>query len=252
MADEKYRHLFGPVESRRLGRSLGVDVVPLKICTFNCLYCQLGVTQEPTLERKEYVPVVEVLAELEKWLEEGGEADYLTFSGSGEPTLHSGLGRLLEAIKELKSKAKLAVITNGSLLFRSEVRDELAAADLVMPSLDAADAETYRKLNRPAEHVSFEQHLEGLRDFSLAFKGELWLEVLFVAGVNDSDEHVTKLAGLLETIRHDKLQLNTVSRPPTESVKRVSHERMEKIRKRLGDKAEVISGEEKERPYGAF
>ena len=258
MSEITYKHLFGPVPSRRLGRSLGIDLVPLKTCSYNCLYCQLG-PSATTLERKEYVPVAEVLGELAKWLKAGEKCDYLTFSGSGEPTLHSGIGKIITGIKGLtrgvvadhrarhcaqgaQPGIPLAVITNGSLLYRAEVRDELMTADIVLPSLDAADEEAFLKLNRPAENISFEAMLDGLRQFSLDYRGDLWLEVFLLAGVNDSDEHIEKLAALLGTISHDKVQLNTVSRPPGEKVEGVSVKRLEQIRERLGEKAELVAG----------
>ncbi len=193
----------------------------------------------------------EIISEVKSWLAKGGEADYLTLSGSGEPTLNCRLGKIIEGIKGLGSGIPLAVITNGSLLCRPEVRDELMGADVVLPSLDAVDEESFRAINRPLEALEYDRILAGLRDFSLVFRGEIWLEVFLLAGVNDSDQHIEKLAALLETISADKIQLNTVSRPAGEQVERVSHRRLEEIRQRLGDKAEVIVGGEKERPYGA-
>ena len=161
---QQYKYLYGPVPSRRLGRSLGIDIVPPKICTLDCVYCQIGRTTQKTLERAEYVPVDEVAGEVKLRLAEGLEADFLTIGGSGEPTLNSRLGRLIDQIKGL-TDIPVAVLTNGSLLYEEEVRQACAKADVVLPSLDAPDSETFEKVNRPQEGLGFDRFLGGLCEF---------------------------------------------------------------------------------------
>ncbi len=235
---EKSEHIFGPVPSRRLGRSLGIDLVPAKTCTYDCLYCQLGRTTQKTTERKSWIAIDEITAELKDKL--STKPDYITLSGSGEPTLHSGCGLLIGKIKQV-TDIPIAVITNGSLLFEPEVRRELLGADVVIPSLDAGDEETFKKVNRPRAEISFDKMLQGLIDFRREFKGKYWLEVFLVEGLNDSDEQIEKIAGCIEKIRPDKVQLNTVSRPPAENVKAVGSQRLQQIAKRIYKNAEIIA-----------
>jgi len=228
------KYVYGPVTSRRLGRSLGVDIVPLKFCSFNCVYCQLGPTRRHTLTRQRFYDPDEIMGELRASPALGVEADYITFSGSGEPTLSADIGFLIREVKKLTS-IPVALLTNGSLLGDAEVRKELAAADLVVPSLDAARPETFERLNRPAKGLTLERVLSGLRQFSHEFLGKLWLEVLLVAGMNDSGGDVDALVEVIPTLRIDKVQLNTVVRPPASSSARpVPRERLEAIRARLG------------------
>ena len=208
-------YVFGPVPSRRLGRSLGVDVVPFKACTYDCVYCQLGLTTEHTSECSEWARIDEALAELKPRLE--SKPDYITLSGSGEPTLFSRLGELITRIKAM-TEIPVAVLTNGSLLWREEVREQLLAADLVVPFLDAGDEETWRKVNRPVENICFDAMLSGLIDFREAFAGELWLEVLLLGGISDSEEAVARIAACARRIGPDRIQLNTVSRPPAKEM----------------------------------
>jgi len=215
MTRSPYKHVFGPVPSRRLGRSLGVDLVPFKTCTYDCIYCQLGRTTLKTLERKEYVPVDEVLSELERKLAEGAAPDYVTLSGSGEPTLHSGLADVVSSIKRM-TDVPLAVLTNGSLLWDPAVREGLLRADLVIPSLDAGDERLFQYVNRPHPDLSFERMAEGLRTFRREFTGQIWLEVLLLGGATGAQAEVEKIARLVEQIEPDKVQLNTVTRPPAE------------------------------------
>jgi len=234
----KTEHIFGPVPSRRLGRSLGIDLVPHKTCTYDCLYCQVGCTTQKTTARKSWVSIDEIIAEVKDKL--SAKPDYITLSGSGEPTLYSDCGRLIEEIKKI-TNIPIAVITNGSLLFEPEVRKELLGADVVMPSLDAGDEETFKKINRPASQITFDKMLQGLVDFRIEFKGKYWLEVFLVAGLNDSDEQIKKIAACIEKIRPDKVQLNTVTRPPAENVKAVGRERLQQIAKMIYKNTEVIA-----------
>jgi len=215
MSMGSFRYLYGPVPSRRLGRSLGIDLVPFKTCTYDCVYCQLGRTTNKTLERKRYVAVEEVLAELERKLAEKDIPDYISLAGSGEPTLNSGIGDLIGKIKGL-TDIPVAVLTNGSLLWMSEVQDALMPADLVLPSLDAGDEPLFRYVNRPHGDISFEQMTDGLAAFTKRFAGEVWLEVLLLAGVTGMPSEAKKIAALARRIGASRVQLNIASRPPAE------------------------------------
>ncbi len=238
---EKKKYLYGPVPSRRLGRSLGVDIVPFKVCTLDCVYCQLGRTSQKSIERKDYVPVEAVLAELRERLAEGLEADFITISGSGEPTLHCRLGELIDGIKKI-SDIPVAVITNGTLLYREDVRADCAKADVVMPSLDAGDEEAFRKINRPHADISVERLIGGLCAFRDGFAGELALEVFFVEGLNTDAEQIGKIKDAISRIRPDKVQLNTAVRPTAEAgVERLDVEGLQAIAKELGQRCEIIA-----------
>jgi len=237
-----FRYLYGPVPSRRLGRSLGIDLVPHKICTYNCIYCQIGKTTGRTLLRREYVPTDEVLDEVKEFLLKGNsQIDYFSLSGSGEPTLHSKIGRIIQEIKRLSS-IPVAVITNGSLLFEEEVRKDLVAADVVLPSLDAVSREVFERINRPDQTVSIEKVIEGMVDFRKIYRGKIWLEILLCKGVNDTTGELQKMKEVVKRIQPDLIHLNTVVRPPSEDwVKPLSQREMEDIRDFFGEKASVIS-----------
>jgi wyosine [tRNA(Phe)-imidazoG37] synthetase (radical SAM superfamily) len=236
--ERKVKHIFGPVPSRRLGRSLGIDLVPAKTCSYDCLYCQVGRTTEKTIKRQRWVNIDEIIAELKNKLLT--KPDYITLSGSGEPTLFEGCDELIARIKQVID-TPIAVITNGSLLSEPEVREELLGADLVIPSLDAGDEETFKKINRPVPEITFDKMLGGLIDFRKEYTGKYWLEVFLIAGLNDSDEQIGKIAGCIEKIGPDKVQLNTVTRPPAETVEAVSLERLGEIAKKIYKNAEVIA-----------
>lgn len=241
MNQQKYRHLYGPVPSRRLGSSLGVDLVPYKVCSYDCVYCQLGRTTEKTIHRKEYVPVGEVLTEIESKLKTGNDPAYISLAGSGEPTLNSEIGPLVRGIKKI-TDIPVAVLTNGSLLWIEEVRQGLMGADLIMPSLDAGGSEAFRKVNRPHPDIEFERMVEGLISFGREFPGEIWLEILLVGGVTDSLAEVGRIAGLAEKIAPRKIQLNTVYRPPAEgSARAVSDDVMREIQALFSGDVEIIS-----------
>ena len=213
---KSYRHLYGPVPSRRLGGSLGIDLVPHKICTYDCIYCQIGKTTKKTLTRKEYVPVKEITEEVERFLKEGAASiDYLSLTGSGEPTLHSQIRSVIEGIKAITS-IPVAVITNGSLLYEEEVRQDLLRADLVLPSLDAVSPEVFRKINRPRKGFSVDKVIEGLVEFRNVYKGRIWLEILFCKGINDGKEELLRMKNVVDRVRPDRIHLNTVVRPPSE------------------------------------
>jgi len=206
-------YIFGPVPSRRLGRSLGVDLVPFKTCSFDCIYCQLGRTSCKTATRKDWVPLDAVLEELKSKL--STQPDYITLSGSGEPTLHAQIGELIQRIHAM-TEIPVAVLTNGSLLWQKEVRAALAFADVVMPSLDAPDAELFKFVNRPHPDITFEQLLDGLEIFRREFSGQYWLEVMLLDGYTARLLPVRQIATLVRRIRPDKVQLNTAVRPPAE------------------------------------
>jgi wyosine [tRNA(Phe)-imidazoG37] synthetase (radical SAM superfamily) len=237
-----FLHLYGPVPSRRLGRSLGIDLVPHKICTYDCIYCQIGKTTEKTLARKEYVPVKEIMEEVERFLKEGTPSvDHLSITGSGEPTLHSQIRSVIEGIKAITA-IPVAVLTNGSLLYEEEVRQDLLRADIVLPSLDAVSEEVFMRINRPRSGFSVEKVIEGLVEFRKVYKGQIWLEILFCKGVNDGKEEVLGMKKVIDRIRPDLIHLNTVVRPPSEKwAVPLNPEEMEKIKALFGEKASIIS-----------
>ena len=238
---KKYRHLYGPVPSRRLGRSLGIDLVPHKICTYDCIYCQIGKTTKWTLARREYAPVKEVLKEVKAFLSEDVPFDHFSLSGSGEPTLHSRIRPIIEGIKGMSS-VPVAVITNGSLLYMKTVREDLLQADVVLPSLDAVSSETFEKINRPHEKLDVAKVIEGMVEFRKVYRGQIWLEILFCRGVNDGQGELLKMKEAVERIEPDLIHLNTVVRPPSETwVTPLSRGEMEEIQTFFGAKASIIS-----------
>ncbi len=239
MESASNNYIFGPVPSRRLGRSLGVDLVPFKTCPYDCIYCQLGRTTCKTLDRSEYVPLDEVISQLKGKLPT--RPDYITLSGSGEPTLYSRTGELIDRIKAM-TDVPVAVLTNGSLLWRKDVRDQLMNADLVVPSLDAGDEATFRAVNRPHENITFEKMLNGLVDFRREFGGQYWLEVFLLGGYTAMEAELVKLSGCIDLIKPDRVQLNTVTRPPTEDYAvGVSRDRLIELAAMLTPPGEVIA-----------
>lgn len=239
---ERFKHLYGPVPSRRLGRSLGVDLVPHKVCTYDCVYCQIGKTTEETLLRKEYVPKGEILEEMRGFFQEGAsKVDYISLGGSGEPTLHSKIGSIIRSVKKLTS-IPVAVITNGALLWMEDVRNDLLEADVILPSLDAISQEVFSQINRPSSGISVEKVIEGLVQFREVYHGQIWLEILFCKGINDHPEELRKMKEAIERIRPDLVHLNTVVRPPSEGwVLPLTEQEMEAIQQFFGEKASVIS-----------
>jgi wyosine [tRNA(Phe)-imidazoG37] synthetase (radical SAM superfamily) len=234
------KYIFGPVPSRRLGRSLGVDVIPRKVCTLDCVYCEVGPTTRRAMRRREYLPSADILAELRDVLAEEQEVDYITFSGSGEPTLNSALGEMIRAAKSM-SRASVAVITNGTLLYLEDVRRDLLAADVVLPSLDAVSLDVFQRVNRPNPLLQLKSIVEGMKTFRREYTGQIWLEVLFVRGINDSDDEVAKMREVVAEIRPDRIQLNTVVRPPVDaSALPVPERRLREIQAQFGPHCEVI------------
>jgi wyosine [tRNA(Phe)-imidazoG37] synthetase (radical SAM superfamily) len=235
------KYCFGPVPSRRLGLSLGVDILPLKTCNLNCIYCELGPGSSYTCERGEYIPADEIKKELEAVVSKGIKFDTLTFTASGEPTLHSQLGGILHFAKGVTDRP-VAVLTNATLLSDPVVRADIAAADIILPSLDSVIPGHFRKVNRPARCVSLEDIVEGLARLRREMTGKMWLEVLLVQGINDSSQDIEALKEAIKYIMPDRVQLNTVSRPPAEPWARpVSEERLREIQIELGETAEVIA-----------
>ncbi len=215
----RYQYLFGPVMSRRMGRSLGVDLTPFKTCTENCLFCQLGPTPATTIARREYVPLAAVLAELDDWLDQGGHADYITLSGQGEPTLHTRFGEVLDHVRRRRAGSS-ALLTNGTLLHDPAVCAAAARADMVKTTLSAWDEESFRRLHRPHPGVTFAQLLAGARQFRAAYHGQLWLEVMLLAGINSRPEDIRRIAALAAEIAPDRIHLNTATRPPADATAR--------------------------------
>ncbi len=225
-----YKYLFGPVPSRRLGMSLGVDLVPKKVCSLNCVYCEVGHTTKLTTERKEYILYDKVTSELEHYFANNPNPDYITFSGAGEPTLNSKIGDVLQFIKQKKTDTPVAVLTNGTLLYNKKVRDELMDANVVLPSLDAATEITFQKINRPAPQLTVEKYIQGLIDFSNEFSGQIWLEVFIIPGYNDNIDDLKALKKSFKDIKPDHIQLNTLDRPGTVAgIYAASHEDLKKI-----------------------
>ena len=236
--EEKNQYIYGPVPSRRLGRSLGVDLVPYKTCTYDCIYCQLGRTTNKTMERREWVPTKEVVAQVKEKL--STKPDYITLSGSGEPTLHACIQELIQGIKGM-TNIPVAVITNGSLLWLPEVQNALLKADLVVPSLDAESEEIFQYVNRPCPEIRFDHMVAGLRQFRRLFKGRYWLEVFLLSGVTTVETRIKALRACIEKISPDKVQVNTVVRPPAESYATpVPHGQLEQIAVQLHPQAELI------------
>ncbi|MFH1673847.1 MAG: radical SAM protein [Pseudomonadota bacterium] len=238
-----YRYLFGPVPSRRLGMSLGVDLVPFKTCTYNCVYCECGKTTHLTINRKEYVPLKEVIAELKDYLDRNPALDFITFSGSGEPTLHSGIGNIIDFLKTEYSNYKICLLTNGSLFYLENLRKEVRSVDLIIPSLDAVSDIVFRKINRPSPQLNPQKIIDGLVSMRKEYPGPIWLEIFIVPGLNNTESELKALKGAIKKIQPDKVQLNTLDRPGTEDwVDSASREDLETIASYFGtERAEIIA-----------
>jgi len=225
-----YKHLFGPVPSRRLGISLGVDLVPHKVCSLNCVYCECGRTTTLTMERAGYVAAEDVLRELSHYFEHHPDPETITFSGAGEPTLNSHLGELLGFLKRAKPGVPVAVLTNGTLFSDPGVRQELMQADIVLPSLDAATGAAFRRINRPGKNFTVQAYIEGLKRFREEFGGEFWLEVFILPGYNDDPANLLALKEAITSIGPDRIQLNTLDRPGVvEGLLAATRSRLEQI-----------------------
>jgi len=210
-----YKHLFGPVPSRRLGMSLGIDLIPKKVCSLNCVYCEVGKTTKLTTNRMEYVKFDHVIAELKQFMSNNPKIDYITFSGSGEPTLNSRIGDVLNFIRKNYPGVKTAILTNGTLLFNPKLRKELLLADVILPSLDAASQLAFEKIDRPDSNLKIEAYIQGLIDLRKEYKGNIWLEIFLLKDYNDSKEELDLLKNAILKINPDSIQLNTLDRPGT-------------------------------------
>jgi wyosine [tRNA(Phe)-imidazoG37] synthetase (radical SAM superfamily) len=234
------KYTFGPVPSRRLGLSLGVDVIPNKLCSLDCVYCEVGVTDKRGLARKEYLPANEILAEVKEVIAEYPNLDHITISGSGEPTLNSKIGDIIRGIKQM-TKVPVAVLTNGTLLNLPEVRRDLMDADIVSPSLDAVSADIFEKVDRPNPKLRINAVIDGIKAFRQEYQGRMWIEILFVKGMNDHDEEVFKMKQVLDEIQPEKVHLNTIIRPPAYAIaKPVGENRLKEIQKILGNRSEIV------------
>jgi wyosine [tRNA(Phe)-imidazoG37] synthetase (radical SAM superfamily) len=237
-----YKYLFGPVPSRRLGTSLGIDLTPDKSCSFNCVYCECGKTDILTVERREFVPTEAVLDELRAFLAVRPMLDSITFSGSGEPTLHTGIGRIIAMLKSEFPAYRVTVLTNSSLLHMPEVRTDLMSADRVVPSLDAVSEEVFRQINRPHRSLESAGLIEGLRTFCREFQNELWLEVFVVPGINDTPEELHRFKEVIATLRVDRIQLNSLDRPgAVDWITPTSFQRLTEIAAFLGGPVDIVA-----------
>jgi wyosine [tRNA(Phe)-imidazoG37] synthetase (radical SAM superfamily) len=236
------KYVFGPVPSRRLGQSLGIDTIPLKTCNWNCVYCQLGRTQPVIYQRADYFPPADILAEVQQAIEahQPGEIDWVTFVGSGEPTLHASIGWLIEQVKSLTG-IPVAVITNGSLLYEPQMRHDLAMADAVLPTLDAGTPELYRRINRPHSEATFWRLVTGLVNFRQQYSGQLWVEVMLVRGLNDTERALQDIASILHRVKPDEIHISLPTRPPAETwVQPADNEGVLRALAILGEVAHVL------------
>jgi wyosine [tRNA(Phe)-imidazoG37] synthetase (radical SAM superfamily) len=236
-----FKFIFGPVPSRRLGMSLGVDLVPQKVCSLDCVYCEVGTTTKLTTERMEYVPYDKVVSELTEYLTNNPAPDYITFSGFGEPLLNSRIGDVLKFIKVNYPQLKVAILTNGTLLSDKNVRAEIMQADVILPSIDAATDKIYKKLNRPEKHLKVEKHIKGLIDFRKEFEGEIWLEVFILPDYNDNNTEICELKKTIHEIQPTMVQLNTLDRPGAiEGLHPATKEQMEDIKSKIDFENTII------------
>lgn len=235
-------YCFGPVPSRRLGLSLGVDILPHKVCNLDCIYCELGPTLQKTCKKDRYRPIEPIQEELAKLLEKGVCFDTLTITASGEPTLHADLGRLVSFAKDVLKIGRLALLTNATLLSDPEVRNAVSQTDILLPSLDAARETSFRKVNRPCQELSIQRIIQGLHDMQCEYRGSMWLEVLLVKGINDAPEDIDALKQAINFIQPEKVQLNTVNRPPAVKwAEPLSLQELQAIQGALGGNTEIIA-----------
>jgi wyosine [tRNA(Phe)-imidazoG37] synthetase (radical SAM superfamily) len=239
------KYVFGPVPSRRLGFSLGVDIIPAKYCCFDCIYCQIGKTTNVGIARKSFIDPYKIINEIIDAVNTTEHIDYITFSGSGEPTLNSDLGTMIKEVKR-KTEIPVSVITNGALLYLDDVRKDLMLADVILPSLDAVSEDIFKYVNRPHSLIEISTIIRGLKLLRNEYRGKIWLEVMLIKDVNDTNEELKKLKAIVAELHVDKLQLNTVTRPPTEETTgKLTKDDLEKICKYLGEPCEIICSFEK-------
>ncbi|HJJ51096.1 MAG TPA: radical SAM protein [Methanocorpusculum sp.] len=225
-------HIFGPVNSRRLGKSLGIDLLPFKTCSYSCVYCECGHTTSLTTKRAEFFPTEEVITQLDEILEERPALDYITFAGSGEPTLSLSLGRVIRHLKTKYPEYRVAVLTNGSLLGDKSVREDLSYADLVIPTLTSTDQKTFQYIHQPVFGLAIENIISTMIEFGKEFHGQIWLEIFLIPSVNMGSEELAAIREAVRKIRPDRIQLNTLDRPASEDwVTTPETEQLEAIRK---------------------
>jgi len=238
--------VFGPVPSRRLGFSLGVDIIPSKYCNFDCIYCQIGRTTNRNVSRKKIFEIEDVAKEIVTTIHNTEKVDFVTFSGSGEPTLNRNLGTIIKEVKKCVN-IPVAVITNSSLLYLEEVRNDLIDADVVLPSLDAASEKMFKRINRPQANSKLISVVEGIKIFRKYYNGLIWLEIMLIKGINDTKEELQNLSAIANDLNVDRIHLNTVTRPPSEkNAGPIEREELERIREFFGNKCEIISSFEKD------
>lgn len=237
-----YQYIFGPVPSRRLGTSLGIDLIPYKTCSLNCVYCECGQTTNLTLTREEYVPTDIVLEELDDYLKTEPELDYITFSGSGEPTLHTGIGKIINFLKTNYPRYQLALLTNSTLFNDQQLQDEIKDLNLIVPSLDAVSEDVFQKLNRPVAGITADELVQGLINLKNFYDGDIWLEIFVVPKVNDTEREMKKFKEVVDQIDPDKIQINSLDRPGTEEwVKRARDHKLIELVSILGNRAEIVT-----------
>lgn len=236
----KHSCIFGPIPSRRLGISLGVDLIPFKTCSMDCIYCECGKTTNLTTERKEYFPTQLALEQIDNALKKHPRIDYITFSGTGEPTLHSHIGEIIAHIEKNYPEVKLCLLTNSFCLTDPAISKELAPVELIIPSLDGSCEEEFQKMNRPAPGLTIEKIAQGIADFRKISSARMWLEIFIAEGINDTPESAGRFRRMVEHIRPDKVQLNTLDRPGAEhDVGIPSAEKLRVMAEIIGQAAEV-------------
>lgn len=239
------QHVFGPVPSRRLGFSLGVDIIPAKYCTYDCIYCQVGKTTNREIDRRSFFDPQVIINEIMDKTSKIGPVDFITFSGSGEPTLNADLGMLIRELKK-NTAIPVAVITNGSLLYLEEVRKDIIEADVVLPSLDAVSEDTFRCINRPHTALTVEKVISGIKSFRKEYSREIWLEIMLIRNINDDTVELERMKKIVSSIGAERVQLNTVTRPPSEeSTGRLQDRELARICKLFGPACEIICSFEK-------
>jgi wyosine [tRNA(Phe)-imidazoG37] synthetase (radical SAM superfamily) len=225
-----YKYIFGPVPSRRLGMSLGVDMVPRKVCSLDCVYCEVGKTTKLTVDRKAYIPSQKIILELDHYFKHNPAPDFITFSGYGEPMLNSGIGELIDYLKVREPDLPLAVLTNGTLLADEKIHAEIIKADVVLPSLDAASVDAFQKINRPHKSLDIAQIINGIAAFRKVFLGKIWLEIFILPGYNNQEAELVALKDAILKIEPDLVQLNTLDRPGTmEDLKPATYEQLKAV-----------------------
>ncbi len=239
-----YKYLKGPVLSRRIGRSLGITIIVDKSCSFDCVYCEVGKTSELTIKRNEYVDTAKIIAELDDFLKQKPKLDYITFSSTGEPTLHSNIKEIIDFIKNKHSQYKIALLSNSSLFCKKEVRKDILDVDLIVPSLDAVSKKVFEKINRPHPKLKIKKIINGLINLRKEYKGKIWLEIFIIHNLNDTKDELIKFLDLIKKIKPDKVQINSLDRPaPEDWVKKVSIEQKKRIKSFLSTancKIEII------------